>query len=125
MLLVLSDLNPEVVFAWTQIFVDYQNVSYRCASSLRANVDAVVSPANSFGFMDGGIDLAYRNFFGLAIQRRVREVIRDRYGEEAPVGNAFFVPTGHDCITRMVVSRPRLSGWGYPHGNRYWRDAPI
>jgi hypothetical protein len=31
MFLVLSDLNPEVVFAWTQIFADYQNVSYRSA----------------------------------------------------------------------------------------------
>jgi hypothetical protein len=39
MLLVLSDLNPEVVFAWTQNFADYQNVSYRSASILRANID--------------------------------------------------------------------------------------
>ena len=26
--------------------------------------DALVSPANSFGFMDGGIDLAYSRRFG-------------------------------------------------------------
>ena len=93
-----------MVFAWTQIFADYQNVSYRSASILKANVDAVVSPANSFGFMDGGIDLAYRSFFGLRIQRRVQQVIRDRYGEELPVGRAFVVPTGHDRITRMVIA---------------------
>lgn len=63
MFLVLSDLDPTVVFEWTQVFGDYEGVSVRSADILTANVATVVSPANSFGFMDGGVDLAYRNFW--------------------------------------------------------------
>ncbi|MEI8319597.1 MAG: hypothetical protein WCH79_16765, partial [Planctomycetia bacterium] len=71
---------------------------------LRANVDAVVSPANSAGFMDGGIDLAYRNRFGLGIQARVQELIAARYAGEMPIGAAALVSTGDARIPRMVVA---------------------
>jgi O-acetyl-ADP-ribose deacetylase (regulator of RNase III) len=30
--------------------------------------DAVVSPANSFGFMEGGVDWTYLQFFGPELQ---------------------------------------------------------
>ena len=48
---------PELVFAWTQILGDYQGLSFGAGDLLRMQVDAVVSPANSFGFMDGGIEI--------------------------------------------------------------------
>jgi hypothetical protein len=37
---------------------------------LTRTADAILSPANSFGFMDGGIDLLYSNFFGWELQDR-------------------------------------------------------
>jgi len=104
MLLVLYDHNPDIVFAWTQVLSDYEGVIFGAGDLLRARVDAVVSPANSFGYMDGGIDLAYRNFFGLGIQRRVQAVIGQRFGGEIPVGQAFIVPTDHKKIPRLVVA---------------------
>ena len=104
MFLVLCDRNPEVVFGWTQILGDYQGLSFGAGDLLRMQVDAVVSPANSFGFMDGGIDLAYRNFFGLSIQRRVQTLIEQRFAGEKPVGQAMIVPTGHAKISRLVVA---------------------
>jgi hypothetical protein len=42
-----------------------EKYQFRLRQILEARVDALVIQANSFGFMDGGIDLAYRNFFGL------------------------------------------------------------
>lgn len=104
MLIVLWDINPEVVMAWTEVFKDSEGFKFGCGSILQARVDALVSPANSFGFMDGGIDLEYRNFFGLGIQRRVQQVIEQRYGGELAVGSAFIVPTGHQRIKRLVVA---------------------
>src|SRR5450755_4652758 len=104
MFLVLNDSNPEVVFAWMQVFGDYEGVGFGAGDILRARVDAVVSPANSFGFMDGGIDAAYRNFFGLSIQRRVQMLIEQRHAGEMPVGHAFIVPTGHHKIFRLIVA---------------------
>src|SRR5262245_27454343 len=40
------------------------------------STDAVVSPANSFGFMEGGVDWAYLQFFGMELQRRLQMMIR-------------------------------------------------
>jgi O-acetyl-ADP-ribose deacetylase (regulator of RNase III) len=54
--------------------------------------DCIVSPANSFGLMDGGIDLAYVQFFGEALQRVVRSSIDMRYRGEQPVGTSLIVP---------------------------------
>lgn len=45
----------------------------------------VVSPANSYGFMDGGIDAAYRSFFGLQIERTVQEAVARRPEGRLPV----------------------------------------
>jgi O-acetyl-ADP-ribose deacetylase (regulator of RNase III) len=104
MQLVLWDTNPEVVFAWTQTFSGYAELSVGGGSILEANVDALVSPANSFGYMNGGVDLAYRNFFGLSIEWRVREMIEQESGGELPVGSALVAPTGHERITRLIVA---------------------
>lgn len=43
-------------------------------SILDAHCDAVVSPANSFGFMDGGIDALYSSYFGWHAQDRFEKI---------------------------------------------------
>jgi O-acetyl-ADP-ribose deacetylase (regulator of RNase III) len=57
--------------------------------------DCLVSPANSFGMMDGGIDAAITRFFGLDLERRIQQTILDEYLGEQPVGSSFVIPTGH------------------------------
>lgn len=103
MRLVLRDLNPEVVAGWLAELGGYRSVSIGAGDLLRERLDAGVSPANSYGYMDGGIDKAYRGRFGLAIERRVREAIERRGGELA-VGEALIVPTGDGWIPRLVVA---------------------
>ncbi len=104
LILAFRDVNPDVVLAWSQVLSNLPNVSIGTGSVLQARIDAVVSPANSFGYMDGGIDLAYRDFFGLGIQNRLQEVIRNRFGGELPVGEAVCIPTGHPKIKRMIAA---------------------
>ena len=69
--------------------------------------DAILSPANSFGFMDGGIDLLYSNFFGWELQHRLRKSIREEHAGEVPIGCAVVVPTDHDRIP-LLVSAPTM-----------------
>jgi len=63
------------------------------ADIFEPGADAVVSPANSVGHMNGGIDLRYMNHFGPQLERRVRQKIVDDYGGELPIGEAFVVRT--------------------------------
>lgn len=57
--------------------------------------DCMVSAANSFGLMDGGVDLAITNFFGTDLQYRVQERIIKGYRGEQPVGTSFIIKTHH------------------------------
>ena len=71
---------------------------------LEGRCDALVSPANSFGYMDGGIDLAYRRYFGLDIQSRVQAKIGSEFHGELPVGQAMVVPTEHATVPYLVLA---------------------
>jgi O-acetyl-ADP-ribose deacetylase len=71
--------------------------------TLLKDVDALVSPANSFGTMDGGVDAAYaRRFPG--IQAAVQREISNRPFGELLVGEALIVPTGDPMLRNLVVA---------------------
>jgi len=57
--------------------------------------DCMVSAANSFGLMDGGVDAAITRFFGATLMERVQRHILDQYGGEQPVGTSFLAATDH------------------------------
>ena len=61
--LILVDPRPELCSEFELFFRDYSRVSVVCGvfESLPA-FDCMVSAANSFGLMDGGVDLAISNF---------------------------------------------------------------
>jgi len=64
--------------------VDEVVVSRTSIESMRA--DAIVSPANSFGFMDGGFDLAIRDVIGSRYESVLRQDICDLYDGELHIG---------------------------------------
>jgi O-acetyl-ADP-ribose deacetylase (regulator of RNase III) len=57
--------------------------------------DCMVSPANSFGLMDGGVDAAITRFFGAELMYRVQKHIIEEFLGEQPVGTSIIVETGH------------------------------
>jgi O-acetyl-ADP-ribose deacetylase (regulator of RNase III) len=57
--------------------------------------DCMVSAANSFGLMDGGVDGAITDFFGEQLMHRVQERILEEYLGEQPVGTSMIVETMH------------------------------
>lgn len=54
--------------------------------------DTLVTAGNSYGIMDGGIDLAVREYFGKRVQVAVQDVIESEYLGILPVGSAVSVP---------------------------------
>ena len=89
--LTLCDTNPDVVAAWARAFADVAPVEIVAGSLLDARGDALVSPANSFGDMGGGVDKAIDDFFGGEAQRRLMAAIREQFLGELPVGMALIV----------------------------------
>jgi len=57
--------------------------------------DCIVSPGNSFGHMDGGIDAILSNILP-KIGKKVRKKIAKYYSGEQPIGTCFIIKTGND-----------------------------
>jgi O-acetyl-ADP-ribose deacetylase (regulator of RNase III) len=55
----------------------------------------MVSAANSFGLMDGGVDAAIAQFFGYALQERGQQRFLDEFLGEQLVVTSLIVETGH------------------------------
>ena len=104
MKVILSAVDDGLATAWRRFCGDLDFVEFHYGSILDLCCDAVVSPANSFGFMDGGIDATYRTHFGPEIQERVQRVIVERHHGELLVGAADLVETGHNTIPYMIVA---------------------
>ena len=104
MRLVLAAVEPPLADAWERFCGDLEFVSIHEGDILEVACEAVVSPANSFGFMDGGIDAQYLDFFGPEIQLRVRRQIHEQHAGELLVGAAEIVETGHAAIPFLIAA---------------------
>jgi O-acetyl-ADP-ribose deacetylase (regulator of RNase III) len=104
MRLILTAVEKSLADAWTKFCGDLDFITVHHGSILDVTCDAVVSPANSYGFMDGGIDAIYMGYFGSDIQMRVRRQIFDHHHGELVVGQADVVETGHQKIPYLVVA---------------------
>lgn len=104
MRLQLVDLNEAVVSAWAAAFSQFPEVSIHHADILELAENCLVSPANSHGFMDGGVDSAYRDFFGERIEQKVQEAILRRPEGHLPVGASLVVRTDHPRVPYLIVA---------------------
>ncbi|MFI6845134.1 macro domain-containing protein [Kitasatospora sp. NBC_00085] len=104
---VLTDLNKAVVEAWRAAFADTPGIEIRTGSILDEDADAWVSPTNSLGRMDGGVDAVIKRHLGAGIQLRVQRAIRSRFAGSLPVGSAVCVPSGA-VSPRFLISTPTM-----------------
>lgn len=103
------DIDPTVVKGLRQHFAAYSEVSIIEGDILDHAENTLVSPANSNGYMDGGIDAVYQKYFGSSIQRGVHAQIDRRREQRLPVGAAELVLTGHEKIPYLIVA-PTMEG---------------
>ncbi len=91
--LVLCALDEPLSGAWREIAEARDGIVLHQGSVLDIRVDAAVSPANSYGWMRGGIDAVYARAFP-EVEQQVRSAVLAYHGGELPVGEALVVPTG-------------------------------
>lgn len=93
----LLDNNFNMIREWEKYFKGVPNVEIVYDNfenfMLKYKVDCVVSPANSFGLMDGGYDLAISKWFGWGLMENVQKYIKDHYYGEQPVATSFIIDT--------------------------------
>ena len=111
--LILCDCNANLCKEWQRYFKDEANVKVICNDFRNVSeYDCVVSPANSFGFMDGGFDGILLDYFGYELMERVQDKIRAKYAGEQPVGTCLIVETGnkqHPYLAHTPTMRiPRI-----------------
>jgi O-acetyl-ADP-ribose deacetylase (regulator of RNase III) len=104
---VLVDVNAAMVRAWRLAFSDNPEVQIVHGSILDQQVDAWVTPTNSRGHMDGGLDAIIKGHLGARIEKRVQQEIRLLHEGSMPVGCATCVPTGAD-VPRFLISTPTM-----------------
>jgi O-acetyl-ADP-ribose deacetylase (regulator of RNase III) len=106
MKILIRDTDPAVIAAIkTDLGNEHSDISTMVGSITDVEVSAVVSPANSFGFMDAGVDLVYLHFFGREVQARLQDRISHRPIGELLVGEALVVETAHPKIP-FLISAP-------------------
>ena len=100
----LTAIDEPLAEAWQRWCGDLPFASVHRGSIFDVAADAIVSPANSFGFMDGGIDRLYLEQFGKTLQDRVQQQIMADHAGELLVGAATIVETGHETIPYLIAA---------------------
>lgn len=104
MQIILAAIEPKLAAAWEAFCGDLPDVTLHRGSILDLRCDAVVSPANSFGFMDGGVDALYTARFGWNLQKRLQQLIQTRHHGELVVGTAEIVETDNNVIPYLIAA---------------------
>ncbi len=102
--IILCDTHLPLVEAWQVYFAGLLDVSVTCDSLFTLEADALVSPANSFGRMDGGLDAQIVEFLGEDLEIEVQQMIRGRHDGELVVGLAEVVITQASQFPFLVVA---------------------
>jgi O-acetyl-ADP-ribose deacetylase (regulator of RNase III) len=105
----LRDINKSLCDSWAEWFKGVEDVYVSCGDIFKGVPphDAIVSPANSAGFMDGGIDFIYSEHFGWDLEKRLRKKLNEEYDGECPVGQAVIIPTNNEKIP-WLISAPTM-----------------
>ncbi|MFK7077936.1 macro domain-containing protein [Flavobacterium oreochromis] len=93
--------------AWRSDFENCPEVEIISGDILQIPTDAIVSPANSFGFMDGGLDLHISETLGWHIEKKLQEEIKKSDEKELLIGKSITVETGNKSIP-YLISAPTM-----------------
>lgn len=104
---ILIDTNPALVAAWRQLFSAQANVTVQEGDITSLSVDALVSPANSFGFMDGSLDYAISVRLGWELEKELQRRIKASPEGELLIGQTMTLETG-DPLIPYLISAPTM-----------------
>lgn len=109
----LCDINQEIVDSWKDYFGDHEifyihNINIiEMFNIIKNNINnkiGIISPANSFYDMQGGVDLIYYNYFGHLLEEEIQEKIRtEKYGELA-IGDSLVINIPSFQNSYLIIS---------------------
>lgn len=105
--IILSDLNTTLIEAWKDCFKEHSDVTVIEGDITQIKCDAIVSPANSFGFMDGGVDYALSVRFGWDMETKLQQLIKALPEGELLIGQSILMDTGDPEIP-FLISAPTM-----------------
>ena len=103
----LIDMSSRLAEEWTKAFSSDDRFEVVHGDYFSVPADAMVSPANSFGHMDGGLDLAIRHKLGHDLEKNVKDVILKKHHGQLPVGCAEIISTSHESW-RFLICAPTM-----------------
>lgn len=103
----LIDRNQGMCDQWKLQFKDCDDVIIHCGDFFSLPTDCVVSPANSFGYMDGGLDMAISKKLGWQVQEKLQKQIKEKHLGEILVGQAELIETDFEEIP-FCISAPTM-----------------
>ena len=101
---ILCDINKTLCNEWEKNFKSVSDVQVYCGSIFDTEANVLVSPANSFGFMEGGIDGAYSMYFDYTIEQKVQSYIGEFFSGELPIGCTVMVETGDEQFKYLLAA---------------------
>ena len=102
--ILLVDRDAQLVAAWREVFREFSEVIPERRDFFEQPADAMVSPGNSFGIMDGGLDAAIRDALGPVIEHRVQAILAEKHHAELAVGGVEIVETGDSRWPALVFA---------------------
>ncbi|BDD79786.1 hypothetical protein [Burkholderia phage FLC9] len=103
MKLIFVDHNPGVCVALQSVIPEAEVRCCKLSSVPNKHFDVIFTPGNSFGFMDGGFDLAVRDRFP-EVEGKIQQTIKQFYYGALAIGQAFATYTD----TKTVVYAPTM-----------------
>jgi O-acetyl-ADP-ribose deacetylase (regulator of RNase III) len=107
MIIQLIDNNKPICDAWESQFKGCKDVTIFQGDVFEKSCDCIISPANSFGFMDGGLDYLITEVVGFDVQNILQKRIKEAHNGELLVGQAVLVETGFSAIP-FLISAPTM-----------------
>ena len=96
--------SRESTDAFMDQFSDLPSVSIVLGDILNLDTHAIVSPANSFGDMSGGLDKAIDCFYKYEAQKKAMNLIQNKHFGEMPVGNAEILSMNTEQFPYLVCA---------------------
>lgn len=100
----LAYLDERLGDAWRSQFSNCPGVQILREGITSISCDAIVSPANSFGFMDGGLDLALSGRFGWNLQASLQQEIQQLPERELLIGKTLVIATQNSDVPWLIAA---------------------
>lgn len=108
------DINPEVITAVQSHpelkYIEKIECYNQSILKPKFDYDAIVAAGNSYGVMNGGLDLLYRNYFGQQVEDDLQNGIYLFYSKDGyiPVGESIIVPIIKTCEYEWMIYTPTM-----------------